>query len=499
MKGIITAKELRMARPFDTVCATDTYYTQFANRLNNKLLGFADKNGANKTFIHRLALRLTLYLEDIVADMGVWHSFSDLCMKLYGYPVPMYHSDEEYYPDEPSFDAVRYLIWDVSSDLASDQIFDADTFLADLAEEAFAMVDAAFEDAPINEEGKKQIESIIEYAGEGFNELRESLNWIIFGCYITAGERVSEMIRTEISALPEKGPLKGMTSSMKEYFVISSTKFFNNIGPLALKPYEWLGQLATTTGHDNIAAMISEIETIKPDTYKYTPTDDDPLTLENLHGKVIKVSREELNMDDRIINSHNGLIASFVFFKGEWRLNGVLMPLQLSDSQFEDLKKDQPDYLEPGQKLMTAEMILEKIGGHRLVYFKDAEEMTDYLHEKLNYSKDEIKGSSIADMEMPCMFIDTEDNKDPQFFAQNIEEYIKAPDNPYYNVDDAMENGISLLWEPTSASTNMVNYLIDNELLPDIESHFVFSQKCTHKQRLADMNFFMRFSRMDKY
>lgn len=128
MKGIITAKELRMARPFDTVCATDTYYTRFANRLNNKLLGFVDKNGANKTFIHRLALRLTLYLEDIVADMGVWHSFSDLCMKLYGYPVPMYHSDEEYYPDEPSFDAVRYLIWDVSSDLASDQIFDADTF-----------------------------------------------------------------------------------------------------------------------------------------------------------------------------------------------------------------------------------------------------------------------------------------------------------------------------------------------------------------------------------
>lgn len=84
------------------------------------------------------------------------------------------------------------------------------------------------------------------------------------------------MIRTEISALPEKGPLKGMTSSMKEYFVISSTKFFNNIGPLALKPYEWLGQLATTAGHDNIADMISEIETIKPDTYKYTPTDDDP-------------------------------------------------------------------------------------------------------------------------------------------------------------------------------------------------------------------------------
>lgn len=102
-------------------------------------------------------------------------------------------------------------------------------------------------------------------------------------------------------------------------------------------------------------------------------------------------------------------------------------------------------------------------------------------------------------MEMPCMFIDTEDNNDPQFFTQNVEEYIKAPDNPYYDADDAKASGISLLWDPTSASTNMVNYLIDNELLPDIENHFVFSQKCTHKQRLADMNFFMRFSRMDKY
>ena len=129
MKGIITTQEIRLAHPGMCDCATDLYYTRFANRLYDRLRSFVGKDLPDKNFTRVLARKLTSYFEDIVADMGVWHSFSDLCMKLYGYPVPMYHAEEEYYPDEPSLDAVRYLIWDVANEMFPDRIFETDRLL----------------------------------------------------------------------------------------------------------------------------------------------------------------------------------------------------------------------------------------------------------------------------------------------------------------------------------------------------------------------------------
>ena len=97
------------------------------------------------------------------------------------------------------------------------------------------------------------------------------------------------------------------------------------------------------------------------------------------------------------------------------------------------------------------------------------------------------------------MFIDTVDKVNPQFFAQNLEQCIKAPDNPYYDAEKAKEDAVNILWNAEGATSNMVNYLIDHELLPDAEQHYAFSQQSTHEQRLADMNFYMRYNRRSKY
>ena len=67
---------------------------------------------------HLAASTLACYLEDIVADSGQWRSFSALCQQMFGWPVPIYHdATEEYYPDEPSLMAVRYLIYNAATEL----------------------------------------------------------------------------------------------------------------------------------------------------------------------------------------------------------------------------------------------------------------------------------------------------------------------------------------------------------------------------------------------
>ena len=420
-------------------------------------------------------------------------------MKLYGYPVPMYHADKEYYPDEPSLDAVRYLVWDVANEMFPDRIFETDRLLQEMGQEAYRLFSDAFEQAPINEEAKKVMDDMLHYATEGFNELRNVLDWVLGGNYITSGSWLNKLMGEKAKEMKNVELFDTMTPSMKQYFVITGIKFEDRIGPLALKSYEWLQQLAVTTGHDDVASLLKEIEVLPMDTYKYKSGDEDPLTLENTHGKVIKVSQEELNLKPEVLKQHNGCVAGFVYYKGEWRLNGVLVPLQLTDEDFEKTKAKQRDISAPGTRLMTAETLLERTDGHRLVYFKDAAEMKSYLQEKMKFPDSVLEGSPLLTLESPCMFIDTIDKVAPQFFAQNLEQCIKDPDNPYYDAENAKEDAVNILWNADGATSNMVNYLIEHELLPDAEQHYAFSQHSTHEQRLADMNFYMRYNLRSKY
>ena len=360
-----------------------------------------------------------------------------------------------------------------------------------MGQEAYRLLSDAFEQAPINEDAKKVMDDMLHYAAGGFNELRNVLDWVLAGCYITSGSWLNKLMGEKAKEMKNV--------EMKQYFVITGIKFEDRIGPLALKPYEWLQQLAETTGNDDVAAQLKEIEVLPMDTYQFTSGDEDPLTLENTHGKVIKVSLAELNLKPEVLKQHNGCVAGFVFYKGEWRLNGVLVPLQLSADDFEKVKAQQRDIPRPGTKLMTAEMLLKSTGGRQLVYFKDAAEMKQYLQEKLKYPDSLFKDSPLTTMESPCMFIDTVDKVDPQFFTQDLEQCIKDPDNPYYDAEKAKEDAVNILWNADGATSNMVNYLIDHELLPDAEQHYAFSQQSTHKQRLADMNFYMRYNRRSKY
>ena len=97
------------------------------------------------------------------------------------------------------------------------------------------------------------------------------------------------------------------------------------------------------------------------------------------------------------------------------------------------------------------------------------------------------------------MFIDTVDETNPQFFVQNLEQYIKDPDNPYFDAKKAKEDAVNIPWNADSATSDMVNYLIDHEMLPDAEQHYAFSQHSTYQQRLADMNFYMRYNHRSRY
>ena len=87
LKKIVT-NDIKKCHPNQNPCQTDQYYQRLANRLQDGFCSLG-KIIEERTaeVIHRGAIMLANYMEDIVADSGQWRAFSNLCQKLYGHPV----------------------------------------------------------------------------------------------------------------------------------------------------------------------------------------------------------------------------------------------------------------------------------------------------------------------------------------------------------------------------------------------------------------------------
>ena len=98
---------------------TDSYYTRLANSILEDFCNAGiDLEAKTESIFRYASITLACYMEDIVADSGQWRAFSDLCRQMFGWPVPVYHDkDEEYYTDEPSMMAVRFLIWHAATEM----------------------------------------------------------------------------------------------------------------------------------------------------------------------------------------------------------------------------------------------------------------------------------------------------------------------------------------------------------------------------------------------
>jgi len=106
----IVAMDICQSHPNKKAYQTDAYYAKLANQLLDDFKQLRLDFGEQTSPIMRYtAILLANYMEDIVADSGLWRAFSSLCQQMFGQIVPMFHDvNSEYYPDEPCFEAVRF-------------------------------------------------------------------------------------------------------------------------------------------------------------------------------------------------------------------------------------------------------------------------------------------------------------------------------------------------------------------------------------------------------
>lgn len=138
--------------------STDSWYLNFAIQLlpliDNSPL-YSKKPEEEKV---DAAISLTLYLQDAIAQSGGWKEFSTSYYRLYKSYLPFYTLTDAYIPDEVNVEDISFVLWTL---LSRYSIFGDDPVIIQnphdpdllaLSQQAYDLMDAHFEEAPICEE-----------------------------------------------------------------------------------------------------------------------------------------------------------------------------------------------------------------------------------------------------------------------------------------------------------------------------------------------------------
>ena len=499
----VLAYHLHHSHPANASYSTDGFYLQLANQLLNDFIrSHIDVGEATGNIFHFAAASLACYLEDIVADSGQWRMFSALCLQMFGSPVPMYHdAEEEYYPDEPSMMAVRYLIYNAATEMDDIWWKPETPELDQLARIAFLRIDAAFEKAPVNDDLAADIDAMLDDAGHDFITMRPALIWLFSNCYITLSA-TSEKLLLKVAADARQLKHVMPEESKQRFFTIMHCIFAYKIGPLALYAKDYLAALMHTRGKDMLATDVEAIKVLPNHAYRYTVAADGlSLSLKCVNGFKLQLAREEITVSDKQLTAHDGCRASFVSYQGAWHLNGAMTVLKDTSDRWEELCKEDPDYLPEGHITANSNWYLERTGGQQLFFFASPDIVEKYLKAKFLFTDDgcsflrkfPISGKPIT------MFIDKSEPKDCLQFSHEFTSCIAAPDNPFYNPDTARKEAVEMLWNDGCLSTNAMLYMLEQGYLPELLTDDLICQGSTQGDRAADAHFLLRYMRRENY
>ena len=181
--------------------STDRYYYNLTLRLINSAKSEPATASLHEAVIERAALCLIGYYQDVIADAGLWHGFTDECRRLYGVPVPFFGHSEDYIDYELNREDVGFLVWYSIAMYSDDRcIYPFRADIVTLADTWFAVLEEVYEVSPVPE-GYHLAHELDVYAEEDQEMILRLGSWLFLHSWLlrpafalTANELVAEML-----------------------------------------------------------------------------------------------------------------------------------------------------------------------------------------------------------------------------------------------------------------------------------------------------------------
>lgn len=181
--------------------STDRYYYDLTVRLIEAAQKDPSFSGMHSALIERAALCLIGYYQDMIADAGLWHGFTDECRRLFGTPVPFFSVSDDYIDYELNREDVHFIVWyaiAMYSDERSIYPFRQD--LVKLADCWYGLLEEAYDKSPVPV-GYHLAHELEIHSEEDQDMILRLGSWLFLHSWLlcpafalTANEMVSEMI-----------------------------------------------------------------------------------------------------------------------------------------------------------------------------------------------------------------------------------------------------------------------------------------------------------------
>ena len=454
---LIPKKDIENRHPIGLHSATDMEYARIATEIATEMAK-QDVDDIPADGLRLMALNIAMYFEDVVADAGIWRSFTDKVKELYGRRLPFYDVDDDnYYQDEPNLVDVKLLVWYTMLEVHNGRIGNPENpILEKLATAAYSVLDKNFETVPVNDK-LKEFFATPQFLDDFYRQ-RNILNWFVFGCYLTYMPYAMDLV---VDHAHQMVNMLHCDMNLALYHMESTLPYTCNVGPLALKPQQWLAMTLRANGKVEAAEKVENQKAKEYKPYKVVNVDDDKnVTFEDVDGEEFTVENKELNLmpDATIAKGWSG-ISAFVEYDGAWHLNGA-MSWDRGAKAFDELRKD----YEGHQNLHEAyDKLVAEAGGSRLFYFADTKQLKDFFLEKLPFADDTAKKFSLPEGHENILLYVPEDYGDFQIFPDGAL-CVKDDRNPYYNQKWAKNQTLNFV---LSVNPTVQQYLISHNLLPD--------------------------------
>ncbi len=447
--------------PYRQATETDNYYANLANRVFNVIYGseisyFFDDE---KETISDIAIRLTMYLEDLVSETGIWKAALAEFKKRYGTPLPFYELGDDYEEGFVNKEDVRFLLWNET------QTFDGpDSFvnpenqaITSVALYIFYLLEEAWETAPENERLRDFVHN--EAASRSYWEARTILEWFSRYSYVYPGAE-DDFVDTMLEG--ERDDDTPETVHMRAYAVRTQDAFCNKHNLLSITPPQWLARIRRPEERE----MWENLKWRHVSLMRFDDETDTQIVCRDLvHDGSYAIERESLNADFLRKKLHLGdvLYCSMVAYQGKWFQCGQLMCFYYED-KLQGLIDEQRHIQENIDHQSTMYPKFKEVSGGRDIIFIGSKEELVETYTKMGFKgMDDFK----VDFEENCMIMCSPING--LMIVPDEAACVCVDYNPFYDKAYAKENAHQFYLNVQLIDYREACDLHDQNLLPDAQ------------------------------
>lgn len=468
MKKIYPTEWLKL-HPYKRTDSVDQYYTGIANEIctiiSSSSLYEAFRSDDDIRFA---SMCLAAWFEDIISQTGIWPTFTAECKKRYGSYLPFYTINDDYFPDEINLEDICFLLWHHIQYVKREKNIINPQYpgIESAAKDIYQLLADEYETAPENERMQKYL-CHSSMGEEDFSDYRELLEWFHYNCYFNI-ENNGEFFEQTTEILDDKEISPANYKSLI-YGAHTTLMLGGRRSLLSLTSPEWLALIGKNHSGNKLWA---DVKVLPNCGYMLENEDQEYLYFKDLcreedkENSLLRVKKKSLSLSStkkRKVGS-TAFICELIYYGNSWWQFGLNVERKFDDDMAQYLENMKKEYTREKEKAAYNDF-MKASGGKFCVFCKSKDEISDFLHNKMEYKNAEDVEKPDIDIENGTLIIATPHTG--LHIQYRLCECIKSPDNSFYNQEEAEKNAFMFIVSPDHVPYQVSCLLQDHGMLPD--------------------------------